>query len=135
MHTMQITVVMVSGIPESPRWLCKTGKPEQALQVLSAVYDVPLDNPDIVKEHNDILAALGLESAHGEYRWSQIFKRDKVQTSRRILLAYGVSFINQYSSSRFHSLAKFPQADLNTGCVELTCWYITFLPCSKSMSA
>lgn len=28
-------------------------------------------------------------------RWSQIFKRDEVQTGRRVLLAYGMQFMNQ----------------------------------------
>lgn len=86
---------MVFGIPESPRYLCKIGRPEEALEVLSATYDKPLDHPDIVKEHTDIMNALKLESEHGEYRWSQVFKQDRVQTGRRVLLAYGVSFINQ----------------------------------------
>jgi hypothetical protein len=29
------------------------------------------------------------------HRWSQIFKRDEVQTGRRVLLAYGMQFMNQ----------------------------------------
>ena len=43
----------------------------------------------------DILGALELERKHGEYKWSQILKRDEVQTGRRVLLAYGMQFMNQ----------------------------------------
>jgi MFS family permease len=38
---------------------------------------------------------LKLEQEVGEYRWSQLFKRDEIQTGRRVLLAYGMQFMNQ----------------------------------------
>ena len=41
------------------------------------------------------LEALKIEEETGEYRWSQLLKRDKVQTGRRVLLAYGMQFMNQ----------------------------------------
>ena len=31
-----------------------------------------------------------MERKHGEYRWSQLFKRDEVQTGKRVLMAYGM---------------------------------------------
>jgi hypothetical protein len=42
-----------------------------------------------------VLEALKLEQETGEYRWSQLFKRDEIQTGRRVLLAYGMQFMNQ----------------------------------------
>jgi hypothetical protein len=48
------------------------------------------EDPKIVKEQQDILEALKLEKEHGEYKWSQLFKRDEVQTGRCVLLAYGM---------------------------------------------
>lgn len=42
-----------------------------------------------------MLAALELEQMDGEYRWSQLLKKDEVQTGRRVLLAYGMQFMNQ----------------------------------------
>jgi hypothetical protein len=36
-----------------------------------------------------------MERRHGEYRWRDIFKRDEVQTGRRVMLAYGIQFMNQ----------------------------------------
>lgn len=86
---------MVFGIPESPRYLCKMGRPDEALEVLSAVWDKPVDHVDITTEHGEIMHALRVESEHGEYEWSKIFKADKVKTRRRIVLAYGINFINQ----------------------------------------
>jgi len=90
-----VVVIMVFGVPESPRYLYAKGRNEEALQVLCDVYDGTPDDPKIAREQKDILDALALERVHGEYKWSQIFKRDEVQTGRRVLLAYGMQFMNQ----------------------------------------
>ncbi|KAI4726169.1 putative Myo-inositol transporter 1 [Aureobasidium sp. EXF-10728] len=90
-----VVVIMVLGVPESPRYLYKEGRNEEALQVLCDVYDGTPDDPKIAKEQKGILDALRLEREHGEYKWSQIFKQDEVQTGRRVLLAYGMQFMNQ----------------------------------------
>lgn len=86
---------MVFGLPESPRWLYKHGKNKEALDVLCQVYDRKPDHPKIVKEQRDVLDALKIEQEHGEYKWSQLLRKDDVQTGRRVLLAYGMQFMNQ----------------------------------------
>lgn len=53
------------------------------------------DDPKVVSESTGILEAIELETLHGEYKWSQILKRDEVQTGKRVLLAYGIQFMNQ----------------------------------------
>ncbi|RSH95519.1 hypothetical protein EHS25_000611 [Saitozyma podzolica] len=92
-----IVVVLVFGLPESPRYLYAHGRSEEALQVLCDVYDREPDDIRIQKEQGEILEALQLEQEHGEYKWSQLFKRDDVQTGRRVLLAYGAMFMQQVS--------------------------------------
>jgi hypothetical protein len=59
------------------------------------VYDGTPDDPKIAKENREVLAALEIEQQDGEYRWSQLLKKDEVQTGRRVLLAYGMQFMNQ----------------------------------------
>lgn len=71
------------------------GRPNEALTVLSAVWNKPEDHEDIVREHGDIMHALRVESEHGEYEWKNILKSDKVRTRRRLILSYGINFINQ----------------------------------------
>lgn len=83
------------GLPESPRYLYAHGRDSEALQILCDVYGHSADHPMIVKEQTEVLDALRVEKEHGEYQWSQIFKRDEVQTGRRVLLAYGMQFMNQ----------------------------------------
>lgn len=65
------------------------------MQVLCDVYNLQPDDPKIVSESEGILQAIELETLHGEYKWSQILKRDEVQTGKRVLLAYGMQFMNQ----------------------------------------
>jgi len=90
-----IVVVVVFGVPESPRWLFSKGRDEEAVSVLCEIYGRSPDDEKIVREKTDVLNALNLERIHGEYKWSQLFKRDEVQTGRRVLLAYGMQFMNQ----------------------------------------
>lgn len=77
-------IAMVFGLPESPRYLYAHGREAEALGVLCRVYDLPPEDPKIVKEQGEVLEALRVEREHGEYRWSQLFKRDEVQTGRRV---------------------------------------------------
>lgn len=87
MLTPKIVVFLVFGLPESPRYLYKHGRNEEALEVLCEVYGREPDHPKIQQEQNDVLEALRMEEEHGEYKWSQLFKKDQVQTGRRVLLA------------------------------------------------
>lgn len=92
---VQMVIIMVFGLPESPRFLYQQGRHEEALQILCDVYDGTPDDPKIAKENREVLEALKLEEEHGQYRWSQLLKKDRVQTGRRVLLAYGAQFMNQ----------------------------------------
>ncbi|OAK96880.1 putative Myo-inositol transporter 1 [Phaeosphaeriaceae sp. SRC1lsM3a] len=88
-------IILVFALPESPRYLYKHGRHEEALQILCDVYDGSPSDPKIEKENREVLEALKVEEEHGEYRWSQLLKKDRVQTGRRVLLAYGMQFMNQ----------------------------------------
>ncbi|KAL9107581.1 MAG: hypothetical protein Q9227_007581 [Pyrenula ochraceoflavens] len=73
----KIVIVLVFGLPESPRQLYKYGKHDEALQVLCDVYDREPNDPMIVRESDEILQALAVETKHGEYQWKNIFKKDE----------------------------------------------------------
>ncbi|KAM5343601.1 hypothetical protein ACJ41O_012138 [Fusarium nematophilum] len=89
-------IVIVFGIPESPRWLLNHGNKEEAIEVLSAIYDKPVDHPDIIREVSSIEAALSMEAeAEGSKSWVSTFRKDKVDTRYRVFLAWFVQFMNQ----------------------------------------
>ena len=90
-----VVIALVFGLPESPRWLYYHGRNDEAMETMCDVWDSGPDGEKVVKMQQDILDAIDLEKKHGEYKWSQIFKRDRVQTGRRVLLAYGMQFMNQ----------------------------------------
>ncbi|KAL5607182.1 hypothetical protein FOBRF1_007679 [Fusarium oxysporum] len=89
-------IFVVFGVPESPRWLLNHGKRQEAIEVLSAVYDKPIDHPDILREVESIEAALSMEAeAEGSTSWASTFRKDKVSTRYRVFLAWFVQFMNQ----------------------------------------
>lgn len=89
-------IVAVFGLPESPRWLYKHGKREEAINVLSAINDKPVDHPDIIQEMDSIGSALSTEAdAEGSVSWTSTFKKDKVSTGYRVFLAWFVQFMDQ----------------------------------------
>lgn len=90
-----VVIFLVFGLPESPRYCYQKGRNEEALQILQKIYDAPASDAVVRKEEADILETIALEREHGEYRWRNILKRDRVQTGRRVLLAYGAQFCNQ----------------------------------------
>jgi hypothetical protein len=89
-----VVIGMVFGLPESPRYCYQKGRHEEAMQILCDVYDGTPDTPKIAREQAEILEALEVEREHGEYKWRNIFKKDKVQTGRRVLLAYGSKWLS-----------------------------------------
>ncbi|KAI4155122.1 MAG: hypothetical protein LQ340_001196 [Diploschistes diacapsis] len=88
-----IAIFMVFGCPESPRYCYKMGRKDEALRILCDVYDREPDDPNIQREQEEIFEVLNIEA--GEYKWRNIFKQDRVQTGKRVLLAYGMQFMNQ----------------------------------------
>ncbi|RAH85301.1 putative transcription factor TFIIIB complex subunit Brf1 [Aspergillus japonicus CBS 114.51] len=87
--------VLILGLPESPRWLYRHRREDAALRVLCDFYDRQADDPKVIQEAEGIRRAIEADNARGEYKWSQIFKKDELHTGRRVLLAYGLQFINQ----------------------------------------
>lgn len=106
-------IVIVFGIPESPRWLLRHGNRQEAINVLSAISDKPVDHPDIIRETNSIEAALSMEAdAEGSVSWVSTFRKDKTRTGYRVFLAWFVQFMNQAGGVNmivYYILSKFPK--------------------------
>ncbi|KAJ5731199.1 general substrate transporter [Penicillium malachiteum] len=88
-------IVLVFGLPESPRWLMNHGREREAVDVLCAVYDLEEHDDFIVKEHRAIQSALELDNFSSKKSVWKIFRNDEIKTGQRVLLAWGMQLMNQ----------------------------------------
>ncbi|KAL6407857.1 hexose carrier protein [Ilyonectria robusta] len=89
-----IVVVLVFGLPESPRWLFTHGQREEAIKVMCHVFDKNPTDPWVIQEVNAIEQAIELEF-EAQVSLLDCFKNDRVKTGHRVLLAYFAQFMNQ----------------------------------------
>lgn len=90
-------IFIVWGLPESPRWLAKRGRMDEALEVICAVNNLPEDDPYVISEMESIRQVLALEQNEKAQNWTSVFKKDILQTRKRVGLAWFGLFMNQLS--------------------------------------
>lgn len=100
-------------LPESPRWLLKVGKIDEAVKVFSALDGVPANDPTIVAEVSEIEEAIAIERA-GEQKgmWKQICTQGEAKTFHRVMLGAwnqvmqqitGINLITYYAGTIFEN--------------------------------
>ena len=70
---------------------------EEALEVICAVNDLPEDDPYVISEMESIRQVLALEQNEKAQNWTSVFKKDILQTRKRVGLAWFGLFMNQLS--------------------------------------
>ncbi|RSL42450.1 hypothetical protein CEP54_015477 [Fusarium duplospermum] len=93
-----IVLVLCLWLPESPRWMAKTGNTEEARNLISRILDKPLDSEEVESQLSEILKFLALEEEAGEAAWHEIFRNNtKSRNLQRVLLGMGPYLMNQWS--------------------------------------
>jgi MFS family permease len=89
-------IFLVFALPESPRWLMTKGRDQEAVDVLCQFYDKEPSDSYVTSEIASIHQAIQLElSSNKNDSFLSIFRKDTIRTRYRILLAWGVQFMNQ----------------------------------------
>lgn len=83
---------------ETPRWLAKHGRTEEARHVIARLLDKPDDDPEVKGQLNEILENINIEAEMGEPTWSEVFSNaTKTRNLQRVVLGMGPFMMNQWS--------------------------------------
>ncbi|KAI0860278.1 sugar transporter [Xylaria cubensis] len=94
-----IISIVLFGLPETPRWLMEQGRIDEAVAVMCHVYGVDSDDDKIQEEKAAVIRALEIENAD-PFRWTNVFKKDRLHTGRRVILAILALSANQRMTSQ-----------------------------------
>jgi MFS family permease len=92
-----ILIFLIWLCPESPRWLLKHGKEEEAATIMGYIHESDSDDPrvqDDVKEINDLNAA-----TQGKLTWQELFTNGKDMNLWRFSVACGSQAMQQITVS------------------------------------
>lgn len=90
-----VIIVLIPGLPESPRWLVLKGRDDEALDVLCALSDLPKEDKKIQSEFQAVKDTV-FEMAKGGFR--DCFKMNRNRNFHRTALAYVNQMFQQVSN-------------------------------------
>ena len=81
---------------ETPRWLAKHGRTEEARHVIARLLDRADGDPEVKGQLNEILEGIQIEAEMGEPSWGEVFGNStKTRNLQRVLLGMGPFMMNQ----------------------------------------
>jgi MFS family permease len=91
-----IVLIMMTQLPESPRWLLNHHHEDEAATVLAGLNGVPRDDPEVQVQMQVIRDAVAA-SGGGKVPTKELFTNGKPQHFRRMLLGASSQFMQQLS--------------------------------------
>ncbi|EIW58751.1 general substrate transporter [Trametes versicolor FP-101664 SS1] len=96
-----ILFVGMFWLPETPRWLIKNDRIDDAARSLSRLTSLPPDDPELLAEIEDIRAALREEQERGESSYLDCFKFNKSKIAFRTLSGIFIQAWQQLTGINF----------------------------------
>ncbi|KAK3686461.1 hypothetical protein LTR37_019780 [Vermiconidia calcicola] len=85
-------------ICETPRWLAKHGRVDEARHVIARLLDKNDEDPEVKGQLNEIMEVVNLEAEMGEPTWGEVFTNaTKTRNLQRLVLGMGPFMMNQWS--------------------------------------
>lgn len=92
-----IALILIPGLPESPRWLARKGRVSEARQVIARLLDRPEDAPEVNGQMNEILENLEAEKTAGEPSWTEVFTNSTpTRNLQRVVMGMVPFLMNQW---------------------------------------
>lgn len=132
-------LVVITIVPETPRWLANHDRADESLEVLRRLHAKRMSDEDICALHAEIMEAVRDENAAASTRWRDTFKADAFQSRRRLLIACaiqsfqqlgGINAIIYYSGTLFQKSVGFSQhmSSLMAGYLQTWFFIASFIP-------
>ena len=85
-------------ICETPRWLAKHGRKQEAAHVIARILDKPDDDEEVQGQLTEILENIAAEHTEEEPTWGEVFSNaTRSRNLQRVLLGMGPYMMNQWS--------------------------------------
>jgi MFS family permease len=96
-------LILIPGLPESPRWLVLKGRDDEAWEVLAALSDLPKEDKKIVAELQAVKDVV-FEMSRGGFR--ECFKTNRNRNFHRTALAYVNQMFQQVGIDEIYQCIK-----------------------------